>query len=97
MDGEHWWGLAVEQHTGGAGVVSNLVPWGALCKHSLAKFFRLVLGEESLNRPLVVSREMMSHYSPVGIGHGYCRPFFSFQVQRSVGARGDHCIDAAIV
>lgn len=54
-DGEHWWRLALERHTGEVGAFSQTIPWEALCKHGLAAYFLEVLGDEGRDRPLVVS------------------------------------------
>lgn len=54
-NGEFWWRLALEKHTGEVGAISQTIPWEALCRHSLANYFVEVLGDEGRNRPLLVS------------------------------------------
>ena len=54
-NGEYWWRLALENHTGDVGAFSQTIPWEALCKHGLAAYFLEVLGDEGRDRPLVVS------------------------------------------
>lgn len=55
-NGESWWRLALEQHTGEVGAFSQTISWEALCKYGLAAYFLEVLGDEGRNRPLVVSK-----------------------------------------
>ncbi|CAM9328661.1 unnamed protein product [Hapterophycus canaliculatus] len=52
-NGEFWWRLALEMHTGRASAISQTVPWEALCRHSLATYFLEVLGDEGRDRPLL--------------------------------------------
>lgn len=54
-NGEFWWRLALEKHTGEVGAISQTIPWEALCRHSLATYFVEVLGDEGRDRPLLVS------------------------------------------
>lgn len=53
-NGEYWWRLALEKHTGEVGAFSQTIPWEALCMHGLAAYFLEVLGAEGRDRPLVV-------------------------------------------
>ncbi|CAM9157825.1 unnamed protein product [Ectocarpus sp. 6 AP-2014] len=52
-NGEFWWRLALEKHTGEVGAISQTIPWKALCRHSLATYFVEVLGDEGNDRPLL--------------------------------------------
>lgn len=53
--GEFWWRRAVEKHVGAAGALSQaVIPWEALCTHSLGEYFTQVLGDEGRHRPLRV-------------------------------------------
>lgn len=60
-NGEYWWRLALEKHTGEVGAFSQTIPWEALCKHGLAAYFLEVLGDEGRDRPLVVSEPSWRH------------------------------------
>ena len=67
-NGEFWWRLAVEKHTGDVGAFSQTIPWQALCKHSLAVYFLEVLGDEGRDRPLLVRK--CTEGERGGVGHG---------------------------